>query len=299
MTAPHKIGSPLIGFIGVGMMGSLMALRLLRTGYQVTAYNRTREKLRDLVEHGAKIADTPRELAAHNNIVISCVSNDQALEAIMYGQDGVLAGASAETTLIDMSTVSPDASRKLHAAAQEKGMRMIDAPVSGSTPAAKDGQLVILVGGEHEVYEQCQPILEILGRASHYVGPAGSGTIMKLVINALLGVGMQAISEAVTLGQKAGLDRQTLLEVLGQTAVIAPAHKGKLENMKNDEYPLQFALSLMRKDLDLVTRLASEFSVPLPTISAAEQMYTAALAQGSEGDFSRVAQLMEKLARIE
>src|SRR3989441_1052533 len=235
-----------IGFIGMGHMGSHMAPRLLAAGYHLTVYDRTREKAQAIA--GATVADTPEEAASNSDVVIPIVSNDAALEEVMLGPNGVLAGTHAGSVIIDMSTVSPHTSRHLFQAAREKGVAMIDAAVSGSVPQVEQGSLVIFVGGDQQTYEQCKPILDVLGENSFYMGASGMGSTMKLVVNTLLGLGMQALAEAIALGEKAGIDKGLLLDVLGQTTVLTAGQKSKLANVKREQYPTQFALSLMHKD---------------------------------------------------
>jgi 3-hydroxyisobutyrate dehydrogenase-like beta-hydroxyacid dehydrogenase len=287
---------PTIGFIGMGHMGSHMAPRLIAAGYDLTIYDRTREKAQAVA--GAVVAGTPQEAAAHSDVVISIVTDDTALEGVMFDPNGVLAGMPAGSVIIDMSTVSPGASRRLHHAAQEQGVAMIDAAVSGSVPQVEQGSLVIFVGGEQETYQRCQPILDILGQNSFYMGPSGMGTTMKLVVNTLLGLGMQALAEAIALGEKAGIEKGLLLDVLGQTAVLTTGQKSKLANVKREQYPTQFALSLIHKDFRLVLGEADEVSVSMPATAAAQQMYAAALAKGMDEDFSIMIKFMEQLAGV-
>ena len=287
---------PTIGFIGMGHMGSHMASRLISAGYHLTVYDRTKEKAQAIA--GATVAETPEDAAAQSDIVISIVTNDPALEEVMFGPDGVLAGTRAGSVIIDMSTVSPHTSRRLFQAAREKSVAMIDAAVSGSVPQVEQGSLVIFVGGEQETYQQCKPILDILGQSSFYMGSSGMGTTMKLVVNTLLGLGMQALAEAIALGEKAGVEKGLLLDVLGQTTVLTPGQKSKLENVKREEYPTNFALSLMHKDFSLVLSQAYDLAVSMPATAAAQQMYTAATAKGRNADFSIMIQFMEQLAGI-
>ena len=301
---------PTIGFIGTGLMGSEMAQRLIQAGYSVTVYDRTREKAERVAKQGAKVANTLSDVAASSDVVISMLIDNIALDETMYGtqgpqgthgtneQPGALSSASAKNIFIDMSSVSPQTSRHLHDAVREKGARMLDAPVSGSTPQAKEGKLVIFVGGDQQTFEQCKPILEVLGQQIHHMGGNGMGVTMKLVVNTMLGLGMQALAEALTLGEKGGLDKHQLVEVLGQTTVVAPAYKAKLQNVEQEQYPVNFALSSMRKDFGLILRLASELSVVMPATAAAEQMYAAALAQGHDEDFSAMMQFMEQMSGI-
>ena len=299
MTTSNTSAKPSIGFVGLGHMGSLMVERLMQHGYTLTVYDRTKEKTQEVAQKGASVVDAPRDLGTKADVIISIVTDNAALDAVMYGDNGVLAGVKpSHTVLIDMSTVSPETSRHLFNKAKEHDVAMLDAAVSGSTPQVQEGTLVYFVGGEEATYQQCKPILEVLSKSSFYMGESGKGTSMKMVVNTMLGLELQALAEAITLGEKAGLDRKQLLDVLGQTTVVAPAHKAKLANAQKQEYPVNFALSTMRKDFSLIMRLAAELSVPMPATAAAEQMYAAALAQGHDEDFSVMIQFMERMADV-
>jgi 3-hydroxyisobutyrate dehydrogenase len=280
----------------MGHMGSHMAPRLIQAGYHLTVYDRTKEKAQAIA--GATVAATPKEAASRSDVLISIVTDDTALDEVMHGPDGVLIGMHAGSAIIDMSTVSPRASRQIYQAARAKDVSMIDAAVSGSVPQVEQGSLVIFVGGEEETYQRCKPILEILGQSSFYMGQSGMGTTMKLVVNTLLGLGMQALAEAIALGEKAGLSKDVLLDVLGQTAVLTVGQKSKLDNVRREQYPTQFALSLQHKDLRLIMNEADEVSVSMPATAIALQMYTAALTQGMDADFSIMIKFMEQLAGV-
>ena len=218
---------PSIGFIGMGHMGSHMAQRLLDAGYRLTVYDCTREKAQEVGQRGAQVAQTPRELAAGCQIVMVSVTDDRAQEQVMFGPDGALAGVHGGSIVIDMYTVSPDASHRLFEGAKEKNVPMMDAAISGSVPQVDQGSLVIFVGGERKTLELCKPIFDLLSKNTFYMGASGMGTTMKLVVNALLGLGMQALAEAIALGEKAGLDKGLLLDVLGKTAVLSASQKSK------------------------------------------------------------------------
>lgn len=291
-----------VGFIGLGAMGSRMAGRLLAAHHDVVVYNRTPERTTALVDLGATAAATPRQLAVGVDIVFSSVANDAALEEVMFGSDGALAGARAAATVIEMSTVNPRTSRRLHEAARKQGVAVLDAPVSGSTLQAEQGQLVIFVGGEADVYQKCQPLLAALGSKTFYMGPSGSGTTMKLCVNTLLGLGVQALAEAIALGAKAGLERERFLEVLGETAVVSPSQKAKLANARSETYPAAFAQRLMFKDFGLIVETALDLSVPMPATAAAVQVAAAEharqVAAHSDEDFSVVIRAMEHLAGV-
>jgi len=289
---------PGLGFIGMGHMGSHMAQRLLDADYQLTVYDRTREKAKALGQRGARVAQTSKDLAANCQVVLVCVTDDEAQHDVMFGPEGALAGIHAGSVIIDLSTVSPDASRRLYQAAKEQGVPMIDAAVSGSVPQVDQGSLVIFVGGEHQTFERCKPILDVLGPNSFSMGASGMGTTMKLVVNTLLGLGMQALAEAMALGEKAGVEKGLLLDVLGQTAVLTPGQKSKLENVRREQYPTNFALSLMHKDLSLVLSQAYDVSVSMPATAAAQQMSSAAMAKGMDADFSIMIKFMEELAGL-
>ena len=286
-----------VGFIGMGGMGSRMSRRLLTAGYELTVYNRKRERTRLLEQSGAKVAAAPRDLAAGADVVLSSVADDAAVESVMFGDNGALAAARPGTTFIEMSTASPGISRRLYKTARDKEVSVLDAPVSGSTPQAEHGQLVIFVGGEQNVYDQCKPILNVLGKASFYMGPSGSGALTKLCVNTLLGLGVQALAEAIALGLRAGLERQRFLEVLGETSVLSPSQKSKLASASSDTYPATFPLRMMLKDFGLILRRARELSVPMPATAAAQQVcaaeYAGQSAADSDEDFSSVIRAME------
>lgn len=275
---PTEEAKPRLAVLGMGAMGSRLAARLLTAGYHVTVYDRTHEKTQALVSQGALAVDNSSEAAAQSAVVISCLANDAAVEAVLQGPDGAFAGAGPGTMFIEMSTILPTTSRTLAATAQTRGLHLVDVAISGSTPQVEAGTITLLAGGERDVYERCLPILQSLTPRCYYMGPSGMGTTMKLVVNALLGVGMQALGEALALGEKAGLEKGRLLDVLAETAVISPRQKQALDNVRREEYPVTFALRLMHKDYGLILREAASLNVPMPMTAVAEQMSAAELA---------------------
>lgn len=294
-----ETAKPPIGFIGMGHMGLHMAQRLLDAGYPLAVYDRTPQRAQEVVERGAQVANTPKELAAGCSLVMACVTDDRAQETVMLGPEGALAGIRAGSIVIDLSTVSPEASRRLYQAMKEKSVSVLDAAVSGSVPQVEQGSLVIFVGGDREIFERCQPVLSVLGKQRFYMGGSGMGTTMKLVVNTMLGLGMQALAEAIALGERAGVEKDLLLEVLDQTAVLTPGQKSKLQNVRQEVYPNSFALSLMHKDFALVLEQAYQLAVAMPATAAAQQMYTAAVATGmGASDFSIMMKFMEDLSRV-
>lgn len=289
---------PQLGFLGMGAMGSRLALRLLKAGYPLVVYDRTHAKALPLAQLGARIADTPRELAAQASVVFSSLANDAAVEETLQGSEGAFGGALPGTTFIEMSTILPETSRALATAAHAREMNLLDAAVSGSTPQVETGTITLLVGGDQTVYERCVPILSTLTERCFYMGTSGMGTSMKLVVNTLLGVGIQVLAEAVALGEKAGLEKGRLLDVLAQTAVISPRQKLALENVRREEYPTTFALQLMHKDFGLILHEADALRVPMPVTAAAEQIAGVELASGDDGDITVSIRWMEDLAGI-
>jgi len=288
-----------LGFVGIGNMGSRMARRLLDHGYQLVAYNRSREAAEALVKYGATVADSIAELASKADVILSSLTNDDAVKSVYADPAGVFAYVRRGSAVIEMSTVLPATSRQLYELSREAGVKFLDSPVSGSTPSAEEGTLTLFCGGDEELFQAAKPIFNSIAGQHFYLGGSGSGTAMKLVANTLLGVGMQAIAESIALGQKEGLDRHRLLEVLSHTAVIAPAHLGKLTRADARDYSAQFAIRLMNKDFGLVLETAAAAKVPMPATAAAFQMNLAEFAEGKEEDFSAVIALMERLAQVE
>ena len=288
-----------LGFIGIGNMGSRIARRLLEHGYQLMAYNRSREAAEELVKYGATVADSVAILASEADLILSCLTNDEAVKSVYTHPEGVFAYVHRGSAIIDMSTVLPATSRELYDLSREAGVKFLDSPISGSTPFAEKGTLTLFCGGDEELFQAAQPIFSSIASQYFYLGASGSGTAMKLVANTLLGVGMQAIAESVALGQKEGLDRHRLLEVLSHTAVIAPAHLGKLSRADVGDYSAQFPIGLMNKDFRLILETAAAARVPMPATAAAFQMNVAELSESNDEDFSAVIKLMERLARVE
>jgi 3-hydroxyisobutyrate dehydrogenase len=288
-----------IGFIGLGAMGQRMARRLLDSGFRLITYDHTSCKVTALATNAAIWAPSLRQLARKSAVVVSCLPNDEAVLSVYQGPEGVLACASHGSIVIEMSTVSPDTSRTLHRLGRERGIEVLDVAISGSTPAAEQGTLTLLGGGDANVFDACQPVFSAVAKQYFYLGPSGSGTTMKLVVNALLGLNMQAIAEAVAFGEKAGLNRELLLEVLAKTAVVSAAHRDKLLRAERDDYSPQFPMKLMNKDFGLILEKAAELGVPMPATAIAHQINAARTAVNGEEDFSSVIGEMEHLARVQ
>ncbi|HXO31532.1 MAG TPA: NAD(P)-dependent oxidoreductase [Candidatus Acidoferrales bacterium] len=288
-----------LGFIGLGNMGSRIAQRLLDYGYRLCVYDRDLTKVEAIAQRGAVVAENILQLARTVDVVLSCLTNDDAVRSVYSEPAGVLAGARSKTVVLEMSTISPESSRELHRLGARGGIEVLDVAISGSTPAAEQGILTLLVGGNEEVFRAAKPIFQAIAKQYFLLGGSGSGTAMKLVVNTLLGVGMQAIAEAVVLGEKAGIDRERLLTVLSKTAVIAPAHVGKLAKAAINDYAQQFPLRLMNKDFQLILEAAAQENVAMPATEAAFYVNSEELARNAEEDFSAVLRRMEEVAGVE
>jgi len=287
-----------LGFVGIGYMGRPIARRLLESGFKLTAYDRDHNKAEQLIRYGGTVAQSISELSSSCNVVLSCLPSDQAVLDIYGGPAGVFAHVRPGSVIIDMSTVYPETSQKLSKRGSERGVEVLDVTISGSTPTAENGLLTLFGGGNKERFESAESIFRVIAKNYFYLGPSGSGAIMKLVVNALLGIGMQAIAEAVALGEKAGLDRNRLLDVLSQTAVVAPAHAGKLQRAKKSDYSPQFPIRLMNKDFGLIFNLAAAVGARMPAAGAAFEINARQTDEGPEQDFSAVILQMEKQAHL-
>ena len=285
-----------LGFVGLGVMGSRMAKRLLNSGHAVTVHNRTKGKAKWLLDAGMKWGETPRAVAQTAEITFSMVANTDALRAVAFGPDGVLAGLDAGKIFIDMSTVSPAASRDLAAQVAAKGAQMLDAPVSGSVSTLEEGKLSIMVGGDRSAFERARPILEAIGPKVTHVGGNGLAVSMKIATNLSLAVQMLAFSEGVLLAEKSGIARETAVEVLLNSVIASPMvkYRGPFVLKMPDE--AWFDVNMMQKDLLLALGMGRSLDVPLPTTAVTNELLTAARAMGyADKDF---AVLFETLARM-
>jgi 3-hydroxyisobutyrate dehydrogenase-like beta-hydroxyacid dehydrogenase len=287
-----------LGFVGIGYMGRPIAQRLLESGFKLTVYDRDRGRAKELAQYGAAVAESVSELSSSCDVVLSCLPTDEAVLNIYRGPDGAFANVHRDSLIIDLSTVYPETSQELARIGSENGVDVLDVTISGNTPAAKQGELTLFGGGDQERFAAAESIFRAIARKYFYLGPSGSGATMKLVVNTLLGIGMQAIAESVALGEKAGLDRHRLLEVLSHTAVVAPAHLGKLQKAMNDDYSPQFPLRLMNKDFGLIFNLAASVGVRMPAAAAAFEINSRQSDLGEEQDFSAVILQMEKQAHL-
>jgi 3-hydroxyisobutyrate dehydrogenase-like beta-hydroxyacid dehydrogenase len=275
-----------LAFVGLGLMGTPMATRLLEAGHDLTVWNRTNDKTRPLADRGATVASTPAQAAAGVEAAITMVTNPEALEHVVLGSDGLAAALAPGQLLIDMSTVGPEAARSV-AARLPHGVRMVDAPVRGSIPEATAGRLAIYVGADPSDFQRVEPILAPLGTL-HHVGGPGAGAATKVVVNSTLGAAIAAFGEALALGDTLGLDRSVLLDVLEETA-IGSTVRAKRANVESGRYPPSFKLSLALKDLRLVDQISDGAGRRLEVASASRGwLEEAAQAGAGDLDYSAV-----------
>jgi 3-hydroxyisobutyrate dehydrogenase-like beta-hydroxyacid dehydrogenase len=288
-----------VGFVGLGAMGGRIAGRLLAAGHEVYGTNRTRARAEPLIERGLVWRDTPRAVAEAAEIVFSMVTDDGALGAVASGPDGILAGLAPGKLLVDMSTVGPQVSRELAGRVRALGAEMLEAPVSGSLPAAEEGTLAIMVGGPEDAFARIEPILHELGATVRRVGGNGSALLMKLAVNISLAEQMLAFSEGVLLAERGGIDRTLAVSVLMESAVGSPMLKSRGPLVLDLPEQPGFDIALMRKDLQLALEAAGRYDVPLPSAAVAEQLFTAACAMGYEHrDIAVVYEVLAELAGL-
>jgi len=293
-----------VGFIGIGTMGFSMASRLLAGGFPVTVFDLNRAAVAALVDRGARAAGSPREVGAACDHVVTMLPSSPHVEEVLGGSDGVIAGMAPGGTLIEMSTIDPVTTRRMAALAEERGLRLIDAPVSGAPLKARDGTLTIMVGGDPAVLAECRPILDLLGKNIIHVGPVGTGETVKLVNNLIAAVSMAAVAEAFNIGVRSGLDPATMYEVVSKSSGDCWCLRTRVPypdvlpvSPANEGFAPGFMTDLMHKDIGLALAAAKSVDAPAVLGAVAEQLYRAARAQGhGQQDFSAVATVVQALS---
>lgn len=288
-----------IGLIGLGLMGRPMGMNLLKAGHSLTVWNRTAARADELVAAGAVLAKTPREVATASDVLLSMVSDPPALESVLWGHDGkndgALGGLKAGSIYIDSSTVSPALVKRISAACQERGVRYLDAPVTGGDWGAREGNLVFMIGGDAETLKEAEPILGVMGKKWFHLGPNGAGQTIKLAMNAILALEVGAVAEAIGLVTKAGLQGEQLFEVLQASMGRSGLLDLKTPLMLKGDYKPSFPLRLMHKDLGLALELANQLGVALPTTAAAREVYNYVKGEAKEDlDYSAVMRFWKK-----
>ena len=289
-----------LGFVGLGVMGSRVAKRLLDAGHHVTVFNRTKGKANWLLDLGAAWGESPRAVTEASDIVFTMVTNTEALASVAEGADGVLAGLTTGKIYVDMSTVSPEFSRKLAADALTRGASMLDAPVSGSVVTLEEGKLSIMVGGKEEIVQQVRSILLAIGQKVTHVGGNGLAVTMKIATNLSLAVQMLAFSEGVLLAEKSGIPRAIAVEVLLNSVIASPMVKYRGPFVLEMPQEAWFNVNMMQKDMNLALELGRLVDVPLPTTAATNEMLTAARGMGLvEQDFAVVFRVLAQMSGVE
>lgn len=280
---------PRIGFIGLGIMGQAMSLNVARKGYAVCAYNRTPRELPELSAAGIKMAASPAALAAESDVIVCMLTDATAVDAVLFGPDGAAAQAKGKV-VVDMSTVAPQHSRALAAKLAEQGIRFVDAPVSGSKIPAKEGTLVILAGGEQALVQELEPLFLAMGKKVIHCGPNGQGVMMKMANNLLLGAMMEGLAEMISFGQAGGLDTQAMLDVVLAGPLSCPLFGMKKEMFLKGEFPPQFPLKHMTKDINFVVQTADAVNSAAPAARTLRDQFNKAVEAGlGEQDVAAIA----------
>jgi len=296
-----KTNDQRIAFIGLGVMGAGMASRLAENGYDVAVYNRTRSKAEEVGEVGARVADSPADAARGANVVMLSLADQNVVSKILFEQDGVFETLAKGSYLLDMSTVTPEFARELSERARDAGYRHLDTCVLGNPFHARQGELRVMAGGDEGDFRAVKPLLEAVGKEVTYLGESGMGATMKLVLNMLMGVQMPALAEAVVFGERAGLDREKILEMISKSGYSSPVMSFRCAIMGQRNFELAaFKLGLMRKDMTLVLSESQKLSVPMPVSESAYAMLTAAQQQGlGDLDVAAILAFQERLAGME
>ncbi len=289
-----------LGFVGLGVMGSRVAKRLLAAGHGVTGYNRTKAKAQWLLDAGMGWADSPRAVAEAADVVLSMVTDTRALQAITGGDEGILAGLKPGAIYVDMSTVSPAATRVIAAEVKRRGAAMLDAPVSGSVVTLEEGTLSLMVGGEPEAFERARPILLDIGPKVTHVGPNGLAVAMKVAVNLSLPVQMLAFCEGVLLAEKSGIEREVAVQVMLNSVMASPMVKYRGPFVLEMPKEAWFDVDMMQKDLQLALEMGRQLDVPLPTAAIANEFLTAARGMGlAEEDFATMFNVLRQMAGVD
>jgi 3-hydroxyisobutyrate dehydrogenase len=289
-----------VGFVGLGTMGGAMAANAARAGFEVIAWNRTPGRAADLEELGVDLAGSPAEVAAAAELIITIVSDTPDVEAVLFGPAGVAEGVQSGSLVIDMSTISPSATRDFATRLGQRGVTMLDAPVSGGSEGAKKGTLSIFVGGDTADLERARPLLSALGTTITHVGPIGSGQAAKAVNQVMLAGGYLGVAEGIVLAMKAGLDVDQLVAALSGGAAQSWVLDNRSGRMQANDYPLGFKVSLHRKDLGIALQLARETGTVLPITALVEQLEAGLVGRGhGDDDVSAVARTIRELSGLE
>src|SRR6266436_1356487 len=289
-----------IFYLGLGTMGSGMASNLLKAGYKLTVWNRSTEKCEPFARKGARVADTPANAVRDVDLVMYSLSNDQAVEEVVFGTKGILTGINAGQIAMDMSTALPATSLLEQEAYSKRGADFLDAPVFGSKKESANAKLWIMAAGKRDAFERVKPVLQHLGQTIHYFGKNGNAAAMKLVGNLIVALEMEALAEGLVLAQKAGLDLNTVMEVVKVADFRSPLFVSNGQNVLKRDFSTSFALKLMLKDAGLIEKFAGSLQSPIPALRVVENHLKSAVALGFEKEnASAVIKALEKEAGVE
>jgi 3-hydroxyisobutyrate dehydrogenase len=289
-----------VAFIGLGTMGVGMSLNILKAGHDITVHNRTREKEEEVAKEGAKRMESPKKAAEGAEIIVTMVSDTPDVEEVILGANGVIQGAAQGAIVIDMSTISPAATRQMAEELSKKGIKMLDAPVSGGPEGAENGTLAIMVGGDAADFEKALPILEIMGKTVTHVGPIGAGQITKAINQIIISGTYLTVAEGLTLGMKAGLDMQKVIKAISGGAASSWVLHNRGINVVNNTYPLGFRVRLHHKDLRIALDTARELDVTLPATALVAQIENGLIARGyGDDDVSAIGRSIREQSGLE
>jgi 3-hydroxyisobutyrate dehydrogenase len=296
--APASCGPGPVGFVGLGIMGSRMAANLARAGYELTVFNRTRSTAKAwAADHGGTVAATPAEVGAAADLVISMVVDGEQVRSVLLGDDGVAQGAAAGTLCVDMSTIAPAQTLAIGAELARRGLKLLDAPVTGSSPKAQDGTLTIMAGGDAEDFARAQALFEVMGDLVLHVGPLGQGEMVKLINNAVAAANAATVAEALLVGHATGVDLDALVEVMAKGSGGSAMLDLKAAPMRSHDYATLFKLEHMLKDVRLCLDEAQAANVPFDAAARAREVLVAAMARGhADDDFAALVEALEAFA---
>ena len=287
-----------IGLVGVGMLGDAVGLHLLKSGYSLTAYNRTKSKTENLKKNGAAIVSQPKHVAESSDLVITCVKDADAVNQVLFGQDGIVGGKHIGITIADMSTINPEAAKTISKKLHGVGIRSLEIPVMGGPNAAIDGKLVLMASGDEDAFEEYQEVFNTIANKKFFLGKSGSAHSIKLAMNLQISLLALSLAEGITLTRKAGFDPEKFLEILNSTYFSTGMSKNKAYKMIKDEYQPTFTLKNLKKDLDTITSAAKDFGAVLPIAERANQIYRDAEDAGfGEIDYTGILEYIKKLSR--
>jgi len=286
-----------IGLVGTGMLGEAVGLHLLESGFSLTVYNRTKSKTKNLEQNGALISDTPKHVAESSDLIITCVKDADAVEQVLFGQDGIVAGKHEGLTVVEMSTINPNNAIQNSKRLSAEGINSLEIPVMGGPNVAVDGKLVLMASGDRDVFEANKEVFDVIANKTFFLGKSGSAHSIKIAMNLQISLLALALAEGITLTKKAGFDPEKFLEVLNSTYFKTGMSENKAHKMIRDEFEPTFTLKNLQKDLGIITEAAKDFGAVLPMAERANEIYRDAIDAGfGEIDYTGILAYIKKLS---